>query len=325
MSKRKLDVQQQTFGFPDKELKTSLHDEIVLWIKSNAAEICRKLIDWTETWDPQLIESNRQLAAATVAERVKLLQESLTEDKSRLEAIDRGRSSFYTTQDLEKRIKAMEGELTYLNSWHGLGEPPAPKLDFRRELEHVILRDRCETNLHIIGYADVVLSVRTLELCAGHAPSDDYGRPYLGVDPCGYTNWSVTWSRFGGLLSMQKMTSAPLVRFSGSSKLTGSIQNCRFTRFLLIRGLRRKLATRALDSSSIQTGLSHCRRTQCTGKVPPGAKLCRNDNFRTSRSRFQSYFSLRKLNEASRRTARRNEAYATIEEQSTKSRPMGLG
>jgi hypothetical protein len=196
MSKRKLDVQQQTFGFPDKELKTSLHDEIVLWIKSNAAEICRKLIDWTETWDPQLIESNRQLAAATVAERVKLLQESLTKDKSRLEAIDRGRSSFYTTQDLDKRIKAMEGELTYLNSWHGLGEPPAPKLDVRRELEHVILRDRCEMNLHIIGYADVVLSVRTLELCAGHAPSDDYGRPYLGVDPCGYTNWSVTWSRF---------------------------------------------------------------------------------------------------------------------------------
>ena len=196
MSNRKLDVQQQTFGFPDEELKTSLHDQIVLWIKSNAAEICRKLIGWTETWDPQLIESKRQLAAATVAERVNLLQESLIKDKLRLETINGGESRFCIGQDLAQRIKNMEGELTYLNSWHGLGEPPVPKLDVRRELEHVILRDRHETNLRIIGYADVVLSVRTLKLCAGNAPSDDYGRPYLGVDPCGYANWSVTWSDF---------------------------------------------------------------------------------------------------------------------------------
>ncbi len=195
MSKQKLDIREQVlFGFPDEDLKTSLHDEIVLWLKGNAEEICRQLIAWTETWDPKLIESKRQLAAATVAERVNLLQESITKDKSRFEAIDRGRSSFYPWQNLEKRIKAMEAEHTFLCSWHGLGEPPEPKLDVRCELEHVLLRNRHETNLRIIGYADVVLSVRTLKLSVGNAPSNDYGRPYLGVDPRGYTNWSVTWS-----------------------------------------------------------------------------------------------------------------------------------
>ena len=195
MRNRKLDIQQQTFGFPDEDLKTSLHDEIVLWIKGNAAEICRKLIGWTETWDPQLIESKRQLAAAMVAERVNLLQEALTKHKSRLEKINGSQSRFCTSQDLAQRIK-MEGELTYLNSWHGLGEPPTPKLDVRCELEHVIVRNRHETNPRIVGYADVVLSARTLKLCAGNAPSNDYGSPYLGVDPRGYASWSVTWSDF---------------------------------------------------------------------------------------------------------------------------------
>src|SRR5437868_15269742 len=103
MSNRKLDVRQQTFGFPDEELNTSLHDQIELWIKGNAAEICRKLIGWTETWDPQLIESNRQLTAAVVAERVNLLQELLTKDKSRLEASNGTQSRFCTGQDLAQR------------------------------------------------------------------------------------------------------------------------------------------------------------------------------------------------------------------------------
>lgn len=195
MSNRKLDIRQQTFGFPDEELNTSLHDQIVLWVKGNAAEICRKLIGWTETWDPQLIESDRQLTTAVVAERVNLLQELLTKDKSRLKASNGTQSRSCTGQDLAQRIK-MEEELTYLRSWHGLGDPPTPKLDVRCELEHVILRHRHETNLRIVGYADVVLSVRKLKVCAGNAPSNDYGRPYLGVDPRVYANWSASWSDF---------------------------------------------------------------------------------------------------------------------------------
>jgi hypothetical protein len=38
--------------------------------------------------------------------------------------------------------------------------------------------------------------VRALQLTAGKAPSDDYGRPYLGVDPATYANWSVWWNDF---------------------------------------------------------------------------------------------------------------------------------
>jgi hypothetical protein len=84
---------------------------------------------WPGTWDPRLIESSKKLAAATVATRLDFLRQSLTEEKSRLEAINRGKFRFSIGQDLEKRIKAMEAELTFLHSWRGLGEPAAPKLD----------------------------------------------------------------------------------------------------------------------------------------------------------------------------------------------------
>ena len=188
MNKQKVDLQQQTFGFPDEELKTSLHDEIVLWTKGNAAQICGKLIGWTEAWNPQMIESCRKRAATTVAERVDLLRESLAKEKPKLGVFSRSEFSRHVREHLEKRINAMEAELTVLDSWDGLGEPPAPRLDVRRELEYVILRDKYETNRRIIGYADVVLSVRELKICAGNAPSNDYESPYLGVDPRGYAN-----------------------------------------------------------------------------------------------------------------------------------------
>ena len=188
MSKRTLDVRQQSFGFPDEDLKNSLHDQIVLWLKRNAAEICRQLIGWTGTWNPQLIESKRQLAAATVAERLNLLRESLTKEESRLQAIKRCKDSFHMGPNLE-------AELTFLNSWNGLGEPPAPKLDVRCELERPIPRRLYEAT-NIVGYVDVVLSVSALRLTAGIAPSDDYGRPYLGVDARRYADWNAYWSDF---------------------------------------------------------------------------------------------------------------------------------
>ena len=104
MSKRKIDVRQQVFGFPDEDLKTSLHDEIVLWLKRNAEEICRQLIRWPGTWDPQLIESNRIRAAAAVPMRMDLLRESLAKHKSRHDAINSGRFRFIDP-DLEIELK----------------------------------------------------------------------------------------------------------------------------------------------------------------------------------------------------------------------------
>src|SRR5213083_2768488 len=99
MSKRKLDVRQQVFGFPDEDLKTSLHDEIVLWLKRNAEQICAELMGWRQTWDPQLIELTRKRAAETVATRMDLLRDSLTKEKSNLELVNRGQSRFYVTED----------------------------------------------------------------------------------------------------------------------------------------------------------------------------------------------------------------------------------
>ena len=196
MNKRKLDTRQQVlFGFPDEDLKTSQHDEIVLWLKRNGEAISRKLIRWTETWDPNVIESIKTQAAATVATRMDLLRETLTKEKWRLERVERGEFRLYLAQDLEKRIESMNTELTFLSSWNGLGEPPAPKLDVRCELEHPVLRRPHEAS-DIAGFIDVVLSVRALRLTAGIVPSDDYGRPYLGIDAKTYADWNARWSDF---------------------------------------------------------------------------------------------------------------------------------
>lgn len=86
-------------------------------------------------------------------------------------------------------------ELAFLRSWNGLGDTPAPKLDVRREIEKPILRRPHEPN-DIAGYIDVVLYVRELRLSAGIAPSDDYGRPYLGVDAKTYADWNARWTDF---------------------------------------------------------------------------------------------------------------------------------
>jgi hypothetical protein len=89
----------------------------------------------------------------------------------------------------------MNTELTFLSSWTGLGEPPAPKLDVRCELEHPVLRRPYEAS-DIAGFIDVVLCVRALRLTAGIIPSDDYGRPYLGIDAKTYADWNAHWSDF---------------------------------------------------------------------------------------------------------------------------------
>src|SRR5439155_20117763 len=97
--------------------------------------------------------------------------------------------------NLEKRITAMEAELAFLRSWNGLGDPPAPKLDVRCEIERPISR-RPHEPTDIAAYIDVVMYVRALRLTAGIAPSDDYGRPYLGVDARRYADWNAYWSDF---------------------------------------------------------------------------------------------------------------------------------
>ena len=89
----------------------------------------------------------------------------------------------------------MEAELSSLQSWRGLSEPPPAKLDVRCELEQPILRRRYDTP-NIIGYADVVLSVSAPRLSIGIAPSNGNGEPYLGVDTRRYVEWTVDWSKF---------------------------------------------------------------------------------------------------------------------------------
>jgi len=51
-----------------------------------------------------------------------------------------------------------------------------------------------------------VLSVRVLRLTAGITPSDDYGRPYLGVDARRYAEWNAYWSDYRSFAFEAKTT-----------------------------------------------------------------------------------------------------------------------
>ena len=66
MSKAKISVRQQQFGFPDEDLKTSLHDEIVLWLKKNSETLSKRILEWNGDWDNSLVEKKRASLTTSV-------------------------------------------------------------------------------------------------------------------------------------------------------------------------------------------------------------------------------------------------------------------
>lgn len=182
MTRRKVNVQQEVFGFADEDLKTSLHDEIVLWLKHNAALIGKRLVAWEPQWKPDVLEE--------------LLAKALVHDEQRLEQL-RGRTTLHMFErDLPQEVAAKRSELQFLQQWNGLGEPPEPEFSVDSQMERPIQRERYQT-VDIVGYADVVFWVKATRITAGYAPTSQHGEIQLGIDPKTYATWHVTWRDLG--------------------------------------------------------------------------------------------------------------------------------
>lgn len=181
-----MNVRQQQFGFPDEDLKTSLHDEIVFWLKENASEISKKLIGWTESWDAKFIEAEQTRCAQEVEQRKKKLEIDLSRENPWRHSRDCDPSY---QQDKATRLNSMRDHLAILKSWTGLGEPPPRQIDVSSACEVPIKRERYKTT-DIIGYADIVFSIRINHLKATSFHADQFGNPMLESNQPGWWSYS---------------------------------------------------------------------------------------------------------------------------------------
>ena len=176
-----MSVRQQQFGFPDEDLRTSLHDQIVFWLKKSAHEISKKLIGWTDNWDEKFLEVERTRLDQDVENRKKRLQIDLSQENP-WGYDDRNPLNH---QDKAARLNSMRDHLALLKSWTGLGEPPPRQIEVSSKGEVPIKRERYKT-FDIIGYADIVFSICISRLNATSFPTNQFGNPMLGTDTLGW-------------------------------------------------------------------------------------------------------------------------------------------
>jgi len=186
MARTKINVRQQQFGFPDEDLKASLHDEIVLWLKKNALDVSKKLLGWSENWDARFIESERTRLIKAVEQRKKLLESDLI--KGNLWRHSGDRDSIYQ-RNKTTRLNEMREHLVFLNTWAGLGEPPPRQIKVSAACEVPITRERYKTT-DIVGYADIIFSIRVNYLKAPFLSSDQSENPVFDNNPL---NWRIFW------------------------------------------------------------------------------------------------------------------------------------
>jgi hypothetical protein len=173
MAREKISIRQQQFGFPDEDLKTSLHDEIFFWLKKNALEISKQILGWSEGWDAKFIKSERTRLAQQIEQRKEKLEIDLKQENLWPHSGDRG--PLYQ-QDKKSRLNEMQDYLAVLKSWTGLGEPPPRQIEVSSRGERPVKRERYKTT-DIIGYADIIFTIRVNLLKATGLAVDNSGNP----------------------------------------------------------------------------------------------------------------------------------------------------
>ena len=166
MPRKKLDVDQSLFGFHDAELGTSLHDEIVLWIKENAHSLAARLSNWRAEWDVVDV-AERASKFAEAVERVKMdLRERIALYGRELANFDQmkaqGKEVISWVYDPKKKeLAAAQARLADLITWQSLGEPASPELEVLTELERPVVPNGARRPA---AYIDVVVRARAREL-----------------------------------------------------------------------------------------------------------------------------------------------------------------
>lgn len=177
MARKKLAVGQQQFGFPDEDIKASLHDEIVIWLKNNAETVCKRLVGWQDNWEKGVLDRMKSQLLEGIDKRKNLLVKDIQAGEIWGSGADTGMHLYQI--DRAKRLQEMKAHLQYLQSFKGLGDPPPPAINVSKpRWERPIIRERYKTT-DIVGYIDLKCSVQTSRLAISGIPSDHSGRPTL--------------------------------------------------------------------------------------------------------------------------------------------------
>ena len=113
MARKKIDLGTKLFGFPDEELQTSLHDQIVLWLKKKKDEIAANLVKWEAAWAPDFLEKLKTKANAAVDKRKRELEAAIKYSAEQLGKLDERRSGISEQLALERqKFAALETNST---------------------------------------------------------------------------------------------------------------------------------------------------------------------------------------------------------------------
>jgi hypothetical protein len=164
MSRAKLNVRQQQFGFPDEDLKTSLHDEIVLWLKKNAETISQRFVERKSAWSEEDVRAGKSRIESQLR-KLKAKFQTQLEERQKDPASDE-----YWREQNAKRIREYQEVIQTIENWNGLGAVPIPHFDLSTQLEVPIKRQRYQTT-DIIGYADVVYRIEHTSLSSDELPT----------------------------------------------------------------------------------------------------------------------------------------------------------
>lgn len=192
MAKRNQNIVQQQFGFPDEDLKTSLHDEIVLWLKQNALDLTKQITNWSEHLDTTQVQRAEDSFRSELEKLKQHLEGDINESLQRMSEEDaetESYRSFFRKSALE-RIEGQKKCLEQIKVWPGIERPPLRKIEVETRLEVPIIRERYKT-FDIVGYADIVFAVSTEWPILFGLPKNESGQFKHDVDLREKTKWQM--------------------------------------------------------------------------------------------------------------------------------------
>jgi hypothetical protein len=165
MAQPKAQTIQQRFGFMDNDLKSPIHDTIMLWLDSNVENIVKKMFDWSDQWDTSQITELEERVQNLISEEIVNIQRKIDElqkDKQETEEkINEGgmllRFSYHSyIADYEESLKSYNQKIEFLSGWNGLGTAPVRPFNLHKHWEYPVKSDK-----FIVGFIDMLVLYHT--------------------------------------------------------------------------------------------------------------------------------------------------------------------
>lgn len=166
MAKPKAQTLQQRFGFKDEDLKTPMHDEIMMWLDKNAEKIINNL--FFEPWAKEELEKKEKQYLEVIPKVINDRQKVL--EKIR-ELSEWTKDSFSETEKNKGLIAFEEAKISKLEIWKGFSDyPEKPPLKVLRKQWEYPVSNKVEgykySNKYLIGYIDMRIDYEDYDIGA---------------------------------------------------------------------------------------------------------------------------------------------------------------